>query len=91
MPASDPDHAKTVAALTAAQRYYLQDLTMDAIAAELGVTHDELVVARRIQRAEIAAIFLAARARTGEEVSRAARAAWRGLYGVELPPLALAE
>jgi len=38
MPVSDPDHAKTVAALTAAQRYYLQDLTMDAIAAELGTS-----------------------------------------------------
>lgn len=38
MPLSDPDHAKTVAALTAAQRYYLQDLTMDAIAAELGTS-----------------------------------------------------
>ena len=38
MPTTDPDHAKTVAALTAAQRYYLQDLTMEAIAAELGTS-----------------------------------------------------
>jgi DNA-binding transcriptional regulator LsrR (DeoR family) len=38
MPASDPDHDRTVAALTAAQRYYLQDLTMEAIAAELGTS-----------------------------------------------------
>jgi hypothetical protein len=62
-----------------------------AIAEGLAVTHGELVVGRRIQRVEIAAIFLAARARTGEEVARAARAAWRELYGVELPPLATAE
>lgn len=70
---------------------YAALVIFEAIAAELGLTHGELVASRRIQRAEIAAIFLAARARTGEEVSRAARAAWRSLYGVELPPLALAE
>jgi hypothetical protein len=70
---------------------YAALVIFEAIAAELGVTHGELVVARRIQRAEIAAIFLAARARTGDEVAQAARAAWRGLYGVDLPPLALTD
>ncbi len=35
MPASDSDNAKIAAALTAAQLYYMQDLTMGAIASEL--------------------------------------------------------
>ena len=42
MPASDPETAKTAAALTAAQRYYMQDLTMEAIAAELGTSRSSV-------------------------------------------------
>ncbi len=42
MPASDPETAKTVAALTAAQLYYMQDLTMGAIATELGTSRSSV-------------------------------------------------
>lgn len=42
MPASDPDTAKTAAALTAAQLYYMQDLTMEAIAVELGTSRSSV-------------------------------------------------
>lgn len=42
VPTSDPDFAKTVAALTAAQLYYMQDLTMEAIAAELGTSRSSV-------------------------------------------------
>ena len=42
MPASDPETAKTAAALTAAQLYYMQDLTMGAIAAELGTSRSSV-------------------------------------------------
>lgn len=42
MPASDPETSKTAAALTAAQRYYMQDLTMEAIAAELGTSRSSV-------------------------------------------------
>jgi hypothetical protein len=66
---------------------YAALVIFEAIAAELAVVHGELVVGRGIRRSEIAAIFLAARARSGAEVAQAARAAWRRLYGLELPAL----
>ena len=42
MPESDADNVKTVAALLAARLYYLQDLTMGAIAAELGTSRSSV-------------------------------------------------
>ncbi len=66
---------------------YAALVIFELLARELGVTHGPLIVRRRVQRAEIARIFLAARAHTGVEVAAAASAAWRGLYGVDLPPL----
>jgi deoxyribonucleoside regulator len=42
MPDSYPDNAKTIEALTAAQLYYMQDLTMGAIATELATSRSSV-------------------------------------------------
>ena len=42
MPESNPDNARIVAALTAAQMYYMQDLTMGAIASELSTSRSSV-------------------------------------------------
>ncbi|MFO0709688.1 MAG: hypothetical protein U0353_07595 [Sandaracinus sp.] len=68
---------------------YAALVIFEVLAERLGLVHGPVVVSRRIQRAELAAIFLGARARSGEELAQAAREAWRGLYGVELPELVL--
>lgn len=42
MPESNPDNARVAAALTAAQMYYMQDLTMGAIASELSTSRSSV-------------------------------------------------
>lgn len=59
----------------------------EALAQQFGITHAPLIQDRRIQRGELANIYLALRAHSGEELSQAAQRAWRALYGVDLPPL----
>jgi len=66
---------------------YAALVIFETLARELGISHGALVVARRIQRGELAAIFLAARGRSGAEIAGAASRSWSELYGVELPPL----
>jgi hypothetical protein len=68
---------------------YAALVIFESLARELGLVPAELVVAGRVVRGEIARLFLAMRARSGEELSAAAQRAWRALYGVELPPLEL--
>ena len=71
MPASDPDTAKTAAALTAAQLYYMQDLTMEAIAAELGAPVEALFssFSEPVAAASIAQVHQARVIETGQEVA----------------------
>ena len=59
----------------------------EALAQQFGITHAPLIQGRRIQRGELANIYLALRTHSGEELSQAAQRAWRALYGVDLPPL----
>ncbi len=70
---------------------YASLVLFETLARELGLTPAELIVQRRVVRSEIARLFLAMRARSGEELAAAARRAWSALYGVELPELTLVE
>lgn len=68
---------------------YAALVIFESLARELGLAPAELIVAGRVVRGEIARLFLAMRARSGDELSAAAQRAWRALYGIDLPPLAL--
>lgn len=57
----------------------------EALAAEAGITHGELIQRRRIVRGEAARIYGELRARGPEALSELARRAWQRLYGAELP------
>ena len=59
----------------------------EALAQQFGIAHAPLIQDRRIQRGELANIYLALRTHTGAELSQAAQRAWHALYGVDLPPL----
>lgn len=64
-------------------------LIFEGLARQLGVEHEPLVVARRVQRQALAALHLELRGRSGEELSAAATALWAELFGRPLPPLSL--
>jgi hypothetical protein len=64
-------------------------LIFEGLARQLGLEHDPLVVARRVQRPALAALHLKLRERSGEELGEAAGALWAELFGKPLPPLTL--
>ncbi len=64
-------------------------LIFEGLARQLGLTHEPLVVARRVQREALAALHLQLRQHSGAELSEAATALWAELFGRPLPPLAL--
>ncbi len=64
-------------------------LIFEGLARRLGIEHEPLVVARRVQRPALAELHLRLRERSGEQLSEAARALWAELFGAPLPPLAL--
>jgi hypothetical protein len=59
----------------------------EALAQQFGIAHGPLVQGGRIQRGELANIYLALRTHSGEALSQAALRAWHALYGIDLPPL----
>lgn len=64
---------------------YAALVVYEALARAAGLTHGPFVVARRIVRAEIAALYGALRAR--DDLSAVAAQAWSELYGVPLPAI----
>ena len=68
---------------------YAAVVIFEQLARELGIEPGEIIRSPNVVRAEIARLFLAIRAHSGQEVADASRRAWQGLYGVELPPLDL--
>lgn len=66
---------------------YAALVIFETLATQLGIAHQPFVVGSRIVRGEVARVYMAARARSGDELSRAARDGWRALYGTDLAPL----
>ena len=59
----------------------------ESLAQELGISHGDFVVDRRIVRAQIARVYQSIRGHTGPAIAEAAQHAWATLYGAPLPPL----
>ncbi len=66
---------------------YAALVIFEELARELGISHGDFVVDRRVVRAEIAHVYGSIRGHTGAAVATAAQRAWATLYGVSLPPL----
>ena len=59
----------------------------ESLAHELGISHGDFVVDRRIVRAQIARVYQSIRGHTGPAIAEAAQRAWAALYGTPLPSL----
>ncbi len=66
---------------------YAALVIFETLAHELGISHGDFIVERRIARDQIARVYGSIRGHTGAAVAEAARAGWASLYGVALPPL----
>lgn len=66
-------------------------LIFEGLARQLGLEHEPLVVARRVQREALAELHLRLRRRSGAELAEAAGALWVELFGRPLPALSLRE
>ncbi|MFT5356976.1 MAG: hypothetical protein ACI9KE_004203 [Polyangiales bacterium] len=63
---------------------YTSLVVFESLAAAAGVEHEPLVSGRRVNRAEIARIYGALRAKSESELAQLASSAWAALYGAEL-------
>jgi hypothetical protein len=66
---------------------YAALVIFDELARKLRIAHEAFVVDHQIERRELARVYSALRTHTGDDLSRAALAVWRDLYGMELPRL----
>jgi len=66
---------------------YAALVIFETLAQELGISHGDFLVDRRIVRAQIARVYGSIRGHTGTAVAEAAQRGWASLYGVPLPSL----
>lgn len=66
---------------------YAALVIFETLAHELGISHGDFIVDRRVVRAQIARVYGSIRGHTGPAIAGAARHGWAALYGTELPAL----